>query len=126
MIPRTGVHRTRLSTPATATAAQFAADGWTTWLVDGGDGRTKTELLAAIAEAGDFPEWFGGNWDALVDQLRDAAPPEGPGVCLVIDRSDLLGAGLAVLSDIVGDLVDEGARLALVLRGRRPPFRSVP
>ncbi|WP_211322387.1 barstar family protein [Paracidovorax anthurii] len=32
---------------------------------------SKTELLAVLASAGHFPEYFGGNWDALEDCLRD-------------------------------------------------------
>jgi hypothetical protein len=33
--------------------------------------RSKAELLAALADAGHFPDYFGGNWDALLDCLRD-------------------------------------------------------
>lgn len=33
--------------------------------------RNKAELLAALASAGHFPDYFGGNWDALQDCLRD-------------------------------------------------------
>lgn len=33
--------------------------------------RSKAELLAALASAGHFPDYFGGNWDALQDCLRD-------------------------------------------------------
>lgn len=33
--------------------------------------RSKEELLAALARVGKFPEYFGGNWDALLDSLRD-------------------------------------------------------
>lgn len=33
--------------------------------------RAKADLLAALADAGRFPGWFGGNWDALEDCLRD-------------------------------------------------------
>lgn len=32
---------------------------------------SKAELLAALAEAGRFPGYFGNNWDALQDCLRD-------------------------------------------------------
>lgn len=33
--------------------------------------RTKAELLVALVSAGRFPDYFGGNWDALQDCLRD-------------------------------------------------------
>ena len=33
--------------------------------------RSKADLLAVLASAGHFPDYFGGNWDALQDCLRD-------------------------------------------------------
>lgn len=33
--------------------------------------QSKAELLEELARAGKFPEYFGGNWDALLDCLRD-------------------------------------------------------
>lgn len=33
--------------------------------------RTKTDLLKALADQGRFPDYFGDNWDALLDCLRD-------------------------------------------------------
>jgi Barstar (barnase inhibitor) len=33
--------------------------------------KSKAELLKVVAIAGQFPEYFGGNWDALSDCLRD-------------------------------------------------------
>jgi RNAse (barnase) inhibitor barstar len=35
----------------------------------------KRELLAALAKALEFPEWFGGNLDALADSLSEVARP---------------------------------------------------
>jgi hypothetical protein len=32
---------------------------------------SKSDLLAALGSAGRFPGYFGGNWDALQDCLRD-------------------------------------------------------
>lgn len=32
---------------------------------------TADVLIRSVAEAGDFPGWFGFNWDALLDSLRD-------------------------------------------------------
>jgi len=40
-------------------------------VVDGGT--TRAEVLARFADVLDFPEWFGGNLDALMDCLRDVA-----------------------------------------------------
>lgn len=33
--------------------------------------RSKKDLLAILSKTGKFPEYFGGNWDALLDCLRD-------------------------------------------------------
>lgn len=33
--------------------------------------RSKDELLAVLARTGHFPDYFGHNWDALLDCLRD-------------------------------------------------------
>lgn len=33
--------------------------------------RSKADLLAVLASAGHFPDYFGGNWDAMQDCLRD-------------------------------------------------------
>jgi len=33
--------------------------------------RSKADLLAALAGVGHFPSYFGANWDALLDCLRD-------------------------------------------------------
>lgn len=33
--------------------------------------KSKEELLHALAERGHFPNYFGSNWDALLDCLRD-------------------------------------------------------
>ncbi|MBP2474113.1 RNAse (barnase) inhibitor barstar [Crossiella equi] len=40
-------------------------------LVDGTGARTKREVLLRFAEALSFPDWFGGNLDALYDCLAD-------------------------------------------------------
>ena len=48
------------------------------------DGRPdKDALLRALAAALRFPQWFGGNWDALEDCLADLSwlPPSG---CLIL------------------------------------------
>ncbi len=49
--------------------------------------RDRDEGLARIAQALDFPEWFGGNWDALQDSLRDLSWLPGDGYLLLFDHS---------------------------------------
>jgi RNAse (barnase) inhibitor barstar len=48
--------------------------------LDGESIRSKDDLLRAVAAAMRFPDYFGMNWDAVVDCLRDLAdrtPAEG-------------------------------------------------
>ena len=48
--------------------------------LDGKPISTREELLRGIADAMEFPDYFGMNWDAVIDCLRDLAdrhPAEG-------------------------------------------------
>jgi len=45
--------------------------------------RDRDVGVARIAQALDFPEWFGGNWDALQDSLRDLSWLPGNGLSLI-------------------------------------------
>jgi hypothetical protein len=48
--------------------------------LDGAPIRTRDDLLRGIADAMQFPDYFGMNWDAVIDCLRDLAdrhPAEG-------------------------------------------------
>lgn len=39
--------------------------------IDGASIESKADFLTAVAEALDFPDYFGHNWDALDECLRD-------------------------------------------------------
>jgi hypothetical protein len=47
------------------------AEGITLRLVDGSAMRSRRTLFEEFAVACDFPDWFGGNWDAFADCMRD-------------------------------------------------------
>lgn len=47
----------------------------------------KDQALARIARALAFPEWFGGNWDALSDCLADLSWWPAPGYVFVLDHT---------------------------------------
>lgn len=60
--------------------AQARAGGWDTVEIDLSGVRDKPGFLTACARALHLPDWFGHNWDALSDCLRDlswAAPARG-------------------------------------------------
>jgi RNAse (barnase) inhibitor barstar len=76
-------------------------------VVDGRACRTRAAFFEEVARALRFPDYFGRNWDALTDCLRDAGA-----VALIVEHAeDLLSAEppeqfdtlLAVLSDAAGD-----------------------
>lgn len=95
--------------------ARFAyVDGWTH--------QEKTELLEALAEALEFPDSFGHNFDALGDCLRDLG---GQPTVLLWDgwgplaRSDR--RAFEVAADILADRTTAGpSPMSVLLRGDGP------
>lgn len=57
--------------------------------VDLAGATTKADVLARIADALAFPDWFGHNWDALADALGDLSwAPPAPGRVLLVEHAD--------------------------------------
>jgi RNAse (barnase) inhibitor barstar len=69
----------------------------------------KPAMLEALAEALAFPDWFGGNWDALEDCLTDLSWLDG-GVTLLIDSADLPEAVAPEAWDVLLDILADAAR----------------
>ena len=71
----------------------------------------KAAVLAKLAQALDFPEWFGGNWDALADSLGDLSWLQAPGYLLLVEHAgdwrDADGGAfdtlLAILNEVAAD-----------------------
>jgi Barstar (barnase inhibitor) len=104
---------------------QAAAAGWRAVVLDGHRTPDKESLLREIAAALEFPEWFGHNWDALADCLREASAAAvaagGKGVCLVWTRADLLAfastADVAhTFAGICSELAKGGSPVLLLAR----------
>jgi RNAse (barnase) inhibitor barstar len=51
--------------------ARAEEQGWRAFYLNGRRARDKESFLRVSAEAFAFPEWFGGNWDAFEDCLKD-------------------------------------------------------
>lgn len=62
------------------------AHGFVYWRIDLATVRDKSALLASIAWALEFPDWFGGNWDALQDCLGDLSWRSAPGYAIVLEN----------------------------------------
>lgn len=79
----------------------------------------KEALMQRIAQALEFPQWFGGNWDALEDCLTDLSWSKSGGHVLLIEGAEGLPA------DERGILVDILASAAGWWAERRRPFFAV-
>ena len=77
------------------------------------------DALRAIAQALRFPDWFGGNWDALEDCLGDLSWRPGNGHVLVFRNWQEL------TSDDLGVLIDVLRSSAEFWQGRGKPFFAV-
>ncbi|MDR1994905.1 barstar family protein [Azonexus sp.] len=73
--------------------------------------RSKTAALAALGRACAFPDWHGGNLDALLDALCDPDWLPAPGHILLISGLDSLRQAapdsLAVLLEVFSAACDE-------------------
>jgi RNAse (barnase) inhibitor barstar len=81
--------------------------------------RDKPALLEAVARVLEFPDWFGGNWDALEDCLTDLSWRTTGGHVLVFEGAQ----GLA--RDDFGVLIDLLSSTAEYWAGRGRPFFAV-
>lgn len=79
----------------------------------------KEPLLESLAQALGFPDWFGGNWDALEDCLTDLSWRAGTGHVILIERQGELPV------DELGVLVEVLAAAAEHWAGREHPFFAV-
>lgn len=77
----------------------------------------KEKLLENIARALDFPDWFGGNWDALEDCLTDLSWRDAAGYVLLFEGAKP-GDELGVLIDVLRTAAEHWA-------GRGKPFFAV-
>ena len=81
--------------------------------VDGRACRTRAAFFAEVARVLEFPAYFGHNWDALADSLRDLGAVD----IVVAHAEELLAdeppAQFAVLLDIAASAVPDGLTLAL-------------
>lgn len=77
--------------------------------IAGRDLTGKPAMLAALAAAFAFPEWFGHNWDALADCLTDLAWLDGP-VVLLVENAGVPEAAAPEAWDVLLDILADAAR----------------
>ncbi|GAA2476239.1 barstar family protein [Terrabacter carboxydivorans] len=76
-------------------------------VVSGGD--DKAGVLEAFASGLALPEWFGHNWDALLDALRDLDAPRDAPIELVWDHAAGLRARDRDAYDTVVEILEQVA-----------------
>jgi hypothetical protein len=70
--------------------AALQAAGIRVAAIDGAPLGGKRDLMAAVSEALELPDWFGGNWDALDESLRDLSWLDASGHVLVVGGGEVL------------------------------------
>ena len=78
--------------------------------IDIGHAHDKADFLEHMARAMGFPQWFGRNWDALADCLKDLSWLPGKGWVVVLEKSKHFGAGhsheFQEAMDLMGEIAD--------------------
>lgn len=104
-------------------AEDLVAAGLRVATLDGAAIASKQDLMAALSDALEFPDYFGGNWDALSECLRDLGSwHQAAGHAAVIEHAERLWrrdpelAGLLVLTwiDAGAAWAEKGAPFHLV------------
>jgi hypothetical protein len=127
-----GVYRLASSASAAALAAGAGEAGWTFFQLEGGEITSKTAFLGACAAAMGFPDYFGANWDALEDNLRDLSwAPAKAGYLVLYDGAGVFAAAapadfrvaLAILRSAAAFWARTATPMIVLLRGlgRRGP-----
>lgn len=91
--------------PAVAAAEEA---GWAVLRLDLDGARSKAELMRRCGAALEAPDYFGGNWDALADALRDLSwLPDGVGRLLTITSWRGYAAERPEDWETLGDILEE-------------------
>jgi RNAse (barnase) inhibitor barstar len=101
--------------------------------LDAADAPDKQAFLAACGRALEFPGWFGNNWDALADCLRDFSWRQAPGYIVlwrggaVLARAarDEFATALEIFRDASSYWQEQG-RVFIVLLDHEPAGVALP
>ena len=101
--------RYRLAGPTSlrAVRAEISAAGWYDGLVSGRAMTDRTAMFEQFADALRFPEWFGHNWDAFADCLRDLSWLTQPGVTILWQHYSMFAKSRPELADRTDEVIDE-------------------
>jgi RNAse (barnase) inhibitor barstar len=101
--------RYRLTGPVSLREAYdgIGAAGWSAGVIHGREIDGRTDMFEQFATAHKFPDWFGGNWDAFVDCLRDLSWLPGDGVAVLWQHYAMFAAALPELAERVDEILDD-------------------
>ncbi len=103
------------SLPPRAGAAEIRAR------IEGAEIGGEQELFSALASELAFPSWFGANWDALLDCLRNLGGGDRPAaVTVIVEGAGQLLAGVPRTAAL---LIETWVAAALWWAQRGVPFR---
>lgn len=93
----------------------------------------KEQLLNHVATALRFPDYFGGNWDALEECLTDMEWVDAPGYLIHYDHIDALAnehpdqlqTFVEICRDAVASWKEDGTPMVVLLSGTKAP-KGVP
>jgi RNAse (barnase) inhibitor barstar len=107
--------------PETATGICLLADGvgWRCARISLAGCHDKEGLLARTAEALNFPDWFGKNWDAWFDCLVDLSWLPADGYVVVFEEADELRESSPEAFDTAVSILEDAAQ---VWASRNVPF----
>lgn len=115
--PEAAVHLVRNEVTEVDSAA--AALDYKTFHLDLSTVSSKLQLLDLVASAMAFPDYFGRNWDALLDLMSDLSGPPAKGYVLIIEGSrhfnDVSSSDFSTFLEVV---LDAGERM----QADRTPF----
>ncbi len=100
-------------------ARQAQAAGLLALRLDIGHAHDKADFLGHVSRGMKFPGWFGGNWDAFADCLKDLSWLPAIGYVVILEKSRHFCAGHPQEFEEAMDVMAEAAGY---WRGRGKPF----
>jgi len=81
--------------------------GFNVYRIDLGLAHTTEAAHNILSRALHFPDWYGSNWDALLDCLTDMSWNEADGYLVILQRTDVLQASEPESLEKLLDLFEE-------------------
>jgi RNAse (barnase) inhibitor barstar len=86
-VEHAGVYHMPLNGEKTLIAAA-ESNGYPVFRINLAKAKDKEEMLANIGRAMNFPDWYGHNWDALMDCLADLGWLPAEGYVVILEHCD--------------------------------------